>query len=77
MPGTLMSEREWQRTKCLRKIVVMEFGLRSWDMLTAEQADAAVRIAATRGMDAADDYLAPINAANWSRATLPCVAIAQ
>ncbi len=67
MPGTLMSKPEWERTEYARRTMVHEIGLRSWDMLTAEQADTAVWIAARHGIDAADRYLAPINAANWSR----------
>ncbi len=63
-----MSQQEWTRTKCIRKWIVREFGLRSWSMLTAKQADTAVLIASRFGMDAADRYLAPINTNNWSRA---------
>jgi hypothetical protein len=66
MPGTFMSRREWARTKGVRKLAVREFGLATWGMLTAAQADTVVVIAARYGLDAADRYLAPINAANWS-----------
>lgn len=67
MPGTWMSVVEWRRTKSMRKLVVKEFGLLSWGMLTAIQADTIVRIAARFGLDAADRAFAPINTANWSR----------
>jgi hypothetical protein len=66
MPGTLMTKREWECTEHWRRTMVREFGLRSWDMLSAEQADTAVWVAARYGIDAADRYLAPINAAHWS-----------
>jgi hypothetical protein len=61
-----MNEREWRSTKFVRRWLVREFGLRTWDMLSAEQADTAVRIAALHGIDVADRYLAPINTQNWS-----------
>lgn len=66
MPGTLMTKPEWERTEHARRTMVHEFGLRSWNMLSTEQADTAVWVASRHGIDAADRYLAPINAANWS-----------
>ena len=67
MPGTLMTKPEWERTEHARRTMVHEFGLCSWDLLSTEQADTAVWVAWRYGIDAADRYLAPINAANWSR----------
>lgn len=55
--GTDMSAEEWHRTRVVRCALVSHVGLRTWNRMSVEQCDNAVRHAAEHGTYEAERML--------------------
>lgn len=65
--GSHMSVEEWERTKDARIRLVRTWGSLAWGRLTVAQCDEACRIATDQGFDKANEYVRPLDDANWGR----------